>query len=369
MDDRQQRAVELEQALLNFDKALLRSLGERSRIAQELLKLRTGVARAAPVTGAAHLEALEKSYSLTPGAIRQVIFALDGTCRLAEVAPRAAFLGSEGSFGWLASRMQFGPEVELLRSDTLAGVLEDVARGRVDFAVVPYESMKDGPIFANIEAIAARDLRLVGEREVSQTLALVNRDGDPNHVERIFVSASDHAQCVQYLETNHPRAMVLDVRSPIMAWEQACEGEHSAAIIPSGLVPTTTLTLAHESVGDEGESRMRYGIVSRLPAPRSGLDATALLFAVHDKPGALHDILQHFKERSCNLRKIQSRPVRDGQSWQYLFYVEVTGHLTDRSIAAAMEGIRKEARSLKVVGSFPLEMKDPVTSDAPPSAR
>ena len=125
--------------------------------------------------------------------------------------------------------------------------------------------------------------------------------------------------------------------------------------------------VARESVADEGESRMRYAVISRLPAPRSGADATALIFSVHDHPGALHDILQHFKERSCNLRRIQSRPVA-AEGWQYVFYVEVSGHTTDRGLVAALEGVKREAKMLKIIGSFPLEFPDPLVpeSDARP---
>jgi chorismate mutase / prephenate dehydratase len=202
----------------------------------------------------------------------------------------------------------------------------------------------------------------VGEREMAQSLMLMNGSGNPADIEKIYVSPQDHMACVHYLEANHPRALVLDVRSPIMAWELASENHGSAAIVPRGAVGTHDLRVARENIGDEGEVRIRYGVVSRLPAQRSGADATALLFSVHDHPGALHDILQHFKERSCNLRRIQSRPV-PGEGWEYLFYVEVSGHLTDRALVAALEGVKREAKTLKIIGSFPLEFPEPPRPD------
>jgi len=143
-----------------------------------------------------------------------------------------------------------------------------------------------------------------------------------------------------------------------MAWELASENQGSAAIVPRGCVGTTDLRVARENIGDEGEVRMRYGVVARLPAPRSGPDGTALLFSIHDRPGALHDVLQHFKERNCSLRRIQSHPA-PGEKWEYLFYVEVSGHMTDRPLVAALEGVKKEAKMLKIIGSFPLEFPDP----------
>lgn len=359
MDERK-RLDDLRQQLIEIDQEILRTIERRARVAQELVKARTGTAKFAPAADGQHIERLAKS--VTPpfpaSAVRPIFTAIDAGCRLFETVPRVAYLGAEGGFGWSATRSYFGTSAELVRADNVGGAIEEVGRSRAEFAVVPYESLKDGPIFPTIQAIAGADLKLVGERELTQTLDLMNATGNPGDVEKIYVAPQDHVACVHYLESNHPRALVLDVKSPIMAWELASENHGSAAVVPTGAVGTSDLRVARENIGDDGEVRMRYGIVSRLPAPRSGSDATAILFGVHDTPGALHDILQHFKERNCNLRRIQSRPL-PGEGWEYLFYVEVSGHVTDRPLVAALEGVKKEAKMMKIIGSFPLEHPDP----------
>jgi chorismate mutase/prephenate dehydratase len=38
-----------------------------------------------------------------------------------------------------------------------------------------------------------------------------------------------------------------------------------------------------------------------------------------------------------------------------LFYVEVSGHATDRSVVTAIEAVKRSARYLKVLGSFPAD--------------
>ena len=86
---------------------------------------------------------------------------------------------------------------------------------------------------------------------------------------------------------------------------------------------------------------------------------------VHDRPGALHDILLHFKERDCNLRRIHSRAVLGPTGWDHLFYAEVGGHVTDRPLTSALEGVKREARTLHVVGSFPLEEPVAPVSSSP----
>lgn len=365
MDERK-RIEELRRQLLDMDLEILHTIERRARAAQDLTKLRSGTARYAPLADGPHLAAIEKEVSpLIPVAsIRPIFNAIDAACRIYEVRPRVAFLGMEGGFGWMAAQSYFGSAAELLRAETTSAAIEQVARQRAEFAVVPYESFKDGPIFPTIQAIAAADLKVVGEREVDQALYLMNAGGDPGDIEKIYVSAQDHIACVGYLEASHPRAVVLDVRSPIMAWELASENPGSAAIVPRGAVSGgRELRVARENIADEGEVRIRYAVLSRLPAQRSGADATALLFSVHDAPGALHDILQHFKERSCNLRRIQSRPV-SADGWAYAFYLEVSGHMTDRSIVAALEGVKREAKTLKIIGSFPLERPDPEEPDS-----
>ncbi|MCK6589605.1 MAG: hypothetical protein L6Q76_18705, partial [Polyangiaceae bacterium] len=178
--------------------------------------------------------------------------------------------------------------------------------------------------------------------------------GEIADIERIFVSPQDHVACLGYLESSHPKAPVIDVRSPVAAMERALQEPRSAAIVPRGCPAPDGLSVVRENIGDEGELRIRYGVVSRLPAPRSGHDVTAMLFTLRERPGALHDLLTHFKDRSCNLRRIQSFPV-PGEGWEYIFYIEVSGHITDRPLVSALEGAKQEAKTLKILGSFPLE--------------
>jgi chorismate mutase/prephenate dehydratase len=42
-----------------------------------------------------------------------------------------------------------------------------------------------------------------------------------------------------------------------------------------------------------------------------------------------------------------------GESWQYLFFAEVSGHFTDRPLVAAFEEIKRLTKYFKVLGSYP----------------
>jgi chorismate mutase/prephenate dehydratase len=88
------------------------------------------------------------------------------------------------------------------------------------------------------------------------------------------------------------------------------------------------------------------------PSPRTGDDSTALVFSLHDEPGALLDVLRQFAEHGVNLSRIQSRPAL-GDGWAYLFFLEVIGHATDRQLVSAFEGVKRLTRFFKVLGSYP----------------
>src|SRR5690348_11311600 len=119
MDERK-RIEELKQKLLDMDVELLRGIERRARAAQELSKLRSGSARYAPVADGPHLASLETAASppISAASIRPIFNAIDAASRVFEVAPRVAFIGAEGGFGWMAARSYFGPTAELLRVES-----------------------------------------------------------------------------------------------------------------------------------------------------------------------------------------------------------------------------------------------------------
>src|SRR5215471_13979897 len=127
MDERK-RLEELRKQLGEIDHDILRTIEKRSRIAQELVKSRTGTAKYAPASDGQHLGALEKS--VTPpfpaSAVRPIFTAIDAACRLFETVPRIAYIGTEGGFGWLAARAHFGSGAELVRADSVPIALEEV---------------------------------------------------------------------------------------------------------------------------------------------------------------------------------------------------------------------------------------------------
>jgi chorismate mutase/prephenate dehydratase len=264
---------------------------------------------------------------------------------------RVVYVGPEGGFGQIAAQQHFGMSSNFAVAETSDLAVDEVARQRADFAVIPFESSVEGPLQTSVEALSNTELSLAAKIEVVAKLSVMAKNVALPTIERLYVYAPDRLATQKYM-AQRPAALVVDVLSPLAACQMSLQDPSAAALVPQPLGEQSGLVILESNDGDRADLRIRYGLVASRPTQRSGSDTTALLFGVHDAPGALFDVLKHFAERGINLKTIQSRP-KQGENWNYLFYVEVSGHVTDRAVVTALGEIKRETRLLKVLGSFP----------------
>jgi chorismate mutase / prephenate dehydratase len=354
MDPRRSTA-ELRTEIARLDREILERLEARARASKEI-RARAETEPAADATERDALSALSAAASgdLPAESLSAIFSAIRASARAIEQAPRVAFLGPDGGFCHVVGRAHFGASSSFTESPSVREALEEVTRGRAAFAVFPFESSADGLVQTSISALTDTELVIVATRTLPLTFELMGRGAGLSDLEKVYTTPAGHAACQRFLDSELPRVSVIDVRSMKVAAELAQEDATSAAIVPEPTGRDHALGLLRENVGDVAEARMRYAVAAPRPASRSGADVTCLLFSIDDKPGSLFDILRHFAERGINLRRLHSRPVAR-EPWDYVFYVEITGHATERSVITALEAVKKSTRYLRVLGSFPQE--------------
>ena len=52
------------------------------------------------------------------------------------------------------------------------------------------------------------------------------------------------------------------------------------------------------------------------------------------------------------MTKIESRPLGEGNNWEYRFYVEFDGNMRESGVQNALRGLREETSSLKIFGNY-----------------
>jgi chorismate mutase/prephenate dehydratase len=347
--------AELRTEIARLDREILERLEARARASKEI-RSRAESEPSPDTTDRDALAALGSAASgdLPSEALNAIFSTIRATGRAIEQTPRVAYLGPEGGFCHVLGRAHFGTTGSFIECPSVREALEEVTRGRAAYAVFPFESSGEGLVQTSVTALIDTDLVIVAARTLVKSYELMSRAAALGDLEKVYTTPAGHAACQLFLDAELPRVSVIDVRSMKVAADLAQEDPTSSALVPEQTGREQGLGVLRENVGDVSESKMRYAIAAPRPASRSGADATCLLFSLDDKPGSLFDILRHFAERGINLRRLHSRPA-GREPWDYVFYVEIGGHATERSVITALEAVKKSTRYLRVLGSFPLE--------------
>ncbi len=345
---------ELRQEIAKLDAQLLVALDKRAKAARRLGELKRDQAPSLPLTDHAAIRALvaRSSGDMPQEALREILREVFAACLALELPVKVAFVGPEGGPGHAASRSRFGRASSLIATESTSLALDEVTRKRAEYAVVPFETATEGPVQSTILALMQSDLRIVEVLDATFDLDLMNRTGNFGDVEKIYATAADHALCERFLAGLSPRPSVLDVKTPLMACQLAVEDHGAGALASRTFGGQLGLEVARRNVLDNGGDRVRYAVAGSRPSGRSGEDVTSVVISVQDAPGSLLDVLKVFAERGINLSNILSHPVQ-GETWSYLFYVEIGGHFTDRPLVMAFEEIKRITRYFKVLGSYP----------------
>jgi len=101
-----------------------------------------------------------------------------------------------------------------------------------------------------------------------------------------------------------------------------------------------------------GGNLSRFLILGMQEAEPTGKDKTSLCFELPDRTGSLQEALKIFVARSINLAMLEIRPLRT-QSFEYRFFVDILGHVTDPPVKEAVDELHKKCAFFRILGSYP----------------
>lgn len=268
---------------------------------------------------------------------------------------RYAFLGPAGTFSEEALRGLGLDNPEHVACASIPEVFTTIERGRADAGIVPIENSVEGSVNATLDALGFdSSLTIHGECVLNVRHALIVAPGvGLRDITRVASHPQATAQCRKWLAHNLPGVPIEAANSTAEAVQQAVAepgvagvGTRLAAEIHGGHV-------LEESIEDFADNQTRFVLIGRTKMARTGDDKTSLALFMHeDKPGALLMILSEFAYGGINLTKIQSRPTKQVLG-EYMFFVDLAGHVDDPQVALALACLRLKLREVKVLGSYP----------------
>jgi chorismate mutase/prephenate dehydratase len=268
-----------------------------------------------------------------------------------------AYLGPEKTNTHLAALKQFGARSRYVHAPTIDDVFYLVERRESDYGVVPIENSLEGAVTHTLDRfIDFVDTPVKIHGEIEQPIRhhlIVHRGTKLNELRAVYSHPQALAQCHHWLIEHMPYANRRETNSTADAVAYVLHDKNKrtrAAIGREELAKPYGLQAI--AISDRRENKTRFLIIGLGQPERGRSNKTSILFALKDKPGALHDTLVPFKKNRINLTKIESRPSKR-KAWEYLFFIDVEGHESEPRVKRAIEALKRSTSLLRVLGSYP----------------
>ena len=274
---------------------------------------------------------------------------------LAQQEPlKIGYLGPEGTFSQQATLKHFGRSAIGLPMASIEEVFAEVEAGNADFGVVPVENSGQGTIQVTLDMFLTSNLKICGEVELRVNQYLLSRSGRIEDIERIYSHPQSFAQTAAWLRANLPKAEKIPVASNAEGARRARASDDAASIGGESAAQVYGLKkVVTRPIQTDADNTTRFLVLGRQIFPPSGHDRTSVLVFIHDKPGALFDVLSPFARHGISMNRIESRPSHQAK-WEYGFFIDLAGHVQEPAMQAALAELAAQATDIKVLGSYPV---------------
>lgn len=346
----------LRKKINKIDEEILNALNRRSRVVLNIASVKKNE-KVRFYSPEREREIIERLISLNKGpfpndALKSVYRELLSASLSLEKPLKIACLGPLATFTHLAALRHFGSSAHFIPLESIKEVFEAVDKEDAEFGVVPIENSNEGVVSYTLDMFMDYDLKVSAEVMLEVTHNLLSKKGDKSMVRKIYSHPQATAQCRRWLEANMRGVPVIEATSTAKAGELASKEETSASISSELAAKIYDLRFIERHIEDSRHNFTRFLVIAKIFSPKTGRDKTSIMFSVKDRPGALYDILEPFKKAKVNLTKIESRPSKR-KAWEYIFFVDMEGHIEDKSVSRAINEMKNNCLFLKLLGSYP----------------
>jgi chorismate mutase/prephenate dehydratase len=273
-------------------------------------------------------------------------------CLALEQPLKVAYLGPEGSYSHASVIKQFGSFAHPYAVSSIEEVFETVEKGEANYGLVPVENSTEGVVKQTQNALIDTPLKITGEVELEIHHCLLSKNQDLTEISKVVAHQQALGQCETWLKNNMPWAEIEAVDSNALAAQMANKNNKLGAIASEQAAQLYELKILESNIEDQNDNTTKFWVMGNEETNLSGDDKTAMVLSMPNQSGALMDILKSFANRDISMKRIISVPSSDVK-WDYLFFIDVSGHQEDEGLQAALEEIKAKTVFFKLLGSFP----------------
>ena len=348
----------LRQQIDAIDRQLLGLISDRARLAQQVAKVKAEAGGGSnfyrPDREANVLKRILEYNKgpLSDEEMGRLVREIMSACLALEQRLQVAFLGPSGTFTEEAAFKHFGHSIKTLSANSIDDVFREVESDNADYGVVPIENSTQGIVNSTLDMFLESALNIVGEVELRVHQHLLSNVKQLSEIQVLYSHQQSLAQCKKWLETSLPGVRRVPVGSNADAAQRAFNEEYAAAIASETAAEEYKLNIYKKNIEDSPDNTTRFLIIGKKEVQQTGDDKTTLLITAPNKSGALYSLLQPLAKNNVSMTRIESRPSHC-VNWEYVFFLDLEGHIENEAIKQSVEELEVEADLLKVLGSYP----------------
>ena len=270
------------------------------------------------------------------------------------------YLGPNGSYTQIAKEKfakSFGFEnIHSVGLKNIKSVLDNFVVNENSIAIVPVENSIEGFVRETLDGIKAfksPDLTIFAATQIPIKHCLVGNTENIGDIKTVVSHPQAIAQCHNTLSKIIPNEIE---QLPYSSTSGSAvfiknKGESFAAITNYETAKLYGLNILKENINDEQGNVTRFLLLKRGATLPTKNDKTSIVFSTKNEHGALLNVLKVFEKHKINLTHISSRPNKK-MLGEYIFFVDFTGHISDKNIVKTLNEVQKHSTWMKILGSF-----------------
>ncbi len=266
---------------------------------------------------------------------------------------KVVYQGVEGAYSHAATLQYFGEDVNAYHVKTWEDAMKAVENGEADYAVIPIENSSAGAVSDNYDQLIKHNNVIVAETQISVNHALLGLPGAAeSDIRSVYSHPQALMQCSEFLNS-HRNWRQLSVENTAVAAKKIIEdGDITQAAVASKVAGRLYgLSVLHPSINHNKDNTTRFIILAKEHIYRQDAGKLSICFELPHKSGSLYNMLGNFIYNGVNMVMIESRPIQ-GRNWEYRFFVDIEGNLSQPSVQNAIKSISEEASNMWILGNY-----------------
>ncbi len=266
---------------------------------------------------------------------------------------RVVYQGVEGAYAHGAALQYFGDDVDAFHVRTWEEAMSAVERGDADYAVIPIENSSAGAVADNYDLMISHENVIVAETFLPVSHCLLGLPGaELSDVRTVYSHPQALMQCSRYLNGHSDWRQISVENTAVAARKVVADGDKSQAAVASQVAGKLYgLKELARSINHNKENTTRFLILSRRKVYCRNAGKVSICFELPHRSGTLYNMLGNFIYNGVNMVMIESRPI-PGRNWEYRFFVDIEGNLSQPDIQNALLAVSEEAANMRILGNY-----------------